>query len=363
MVFNKKMVITKDVFSETFHLPTEAIVKTFHLPIEGIVGFSGLSAKAVADMKMLISTTDVPFKPSSKKRDMNVRDDGGDQRQDEDKLGAHSVQALAAMVSTPDKQSQGYAVPLSILLEKLVKVDLGESVALHPLKVLNTKSVHTYLKKNQALVPVEVSSAAPAKSRSEISSDTDKHPLLTLSTSRPGGVAAKRKLILAPTDSESTMPLSMPEIRKKLRTKRHKTVKPTDVTKLNQLLHQFLLFQLRPKECVLLFQKTEKVSEFLQRRELIWSNMVERHLRKVVAEHWKEFNKDKPSMNQDLMSIRMLEAELTKARRSVGLFQAKVGLPITFPEKSTDRATSYITPGISGEDCKAQLAPHLLDIS
>ncbi|KZV27624.1 hypothetical protein F511_24683 [Dorcoceras hygrometricum] len=48
---------------------------------------------------------------------------------------------------------QRYAVQLSILLEKLVKADLGESVALHPLRALNTKSVLTYLKKNQASVP------------------------------------------------------------------------------------------------------------------------------------------------------------------------------------------------------------------
>ncbi|KZV23062.1 hypothetical protein F511_08743 [Dorcoceras hygrometricum] len=50
---------------------------------------------------------------------------------------------LAAIVSTPGKQSYGFGVQLSQLLGKLVKADLGESVALHPLKVLNTKSVDT----------------------------------------------------------------------------------------------------------------------------------------------------------------------------------------------------------------------------
>ncbi|KZV28632.1 hypothetical protein F511_38357 [Dorcoceras hygrometricum] len=57
---------------------------------------------------------------------------------------------LVAMVSSPGKQSPGYAVQLSILLEKLVKADLGESVSLHPMKVLNNKFFLTYMKKNQA---------------------------------------------------------------------------------------------------------------------------------------------------------------------------------------------------------------------
>ncbi|KZV55097.1 hypothetical protein F511_07483 [Dorcoceras hygrometricum] len=50
---------------------------------------------------------------------------------------------LVAMVHTPKKQSQGFAVQMSVLLEKLVKAELGESIKLHPLKVLNNKSVHT----------------------------------------------------------------------------------------------------------------------------------------------------------------------------------------------------------------------------
>ncbi|KZV25540.1 transforming growth factor-beta receptor-associated protein 1 [Dorcoceras hygrometricum] len=67
----------------------------------------------------------------------------------------------AAMVSKPSKKSPGYAVPLSILLEKLVKADLGDSIALHPLKVLNHKSVSTYMKKNQAAPNVDPSIRNP----------------------------------------------------------------------------------------------------------------------------------------------------------------------------------------------------------
>ncbi|KZV41472.1 putative glutathione S-transferase [Dorcoceras hygrometricum] len=71
--------------------------------------------------------------------------------------------------------------------------------------------------------------------------------------------------------------------------------------------------------------ETNKVSELLQRRDFFWYKLVELHMREVVAENWKEFHKDKPSANQDLMAIRLLEAELAQTRKSINLFQARVG--------------------------------------
>ncbi|KZV18794.1 mucin-2-like [Dorcoceras hygrometricum] len=57
-ISKQKLVITQEIFAETFHLPTE-----------GLVIFSG---KAVADMKVLFSATTVSFKSSSKKKEMKV---------------------------------------------------------------------------------------------------------------------------------------------------------------------------------------------------------------------------------------------------------------------------------------------------
>ncbi|KZV21968.1 hypothetical protein F511_42352 [Dorcoceras hygrometricum] len=37
--------------------------------------------------------------------------------------------------------------------------------------------------------------------------------------------------------------------------------------------------------------------------DLIWYNLVDLHLREAVFEHWKNFHKDKPSANQDIMAI------------------------------------------------------------
>ncbi|KZV27675.1 hypothetical protein F511_11903 [Dorcoceras hygrometricum] len=128
-------------------------------------------------MKRLFSATDVPFRPQNKKKDMKVeyrllhdivakslcaKAGSFDVVTTEkfEMMAAISVglkidwghimfQTLVAMVYMPGKQSQGFLLPLSILLEKLVKAGLGVSVALHPLKVLRNKYVLTYLKKNQ----------------------------------------------------------------------------------------------------------------------------------------------------------------------------------------------------------------------
>ncbi|KZV17668.1 hypothetical protein F511_24604 [Dorcoceras hygrometricum] len=106
-----------------------------------------------------------------------VGDDGGDQRQ--------------------------FEVPLSILLEKMVKADIGESVKLHPLKVLNHKSVLTYMKTNQAI--------PQAAGRSE-----------------ERWSCSKTQIGVSSSDSGSTMSLPLVAIAKKQRTKRTKPVKKTD---------------------------------------------------------------------------------------------------------------------------------------
>ncbi|KZV30051.1 hypothetical protein F511_33353 [Dorcoceras hygrometricum] len=275
-VANRKMVITKDVFPTTFQLPTE-----------GLVGFTDLSAKAMSEMKMRFSGTDVSFRPPNKKKEMKV-----EYRLLHDivakalcaKSGSFDVitskkfdlmvaissslqvnwghilfKTLIAMVDTPSKQSQEFAVQLSLLLEKVVKPDLGKSVKLHALKVLNNKSVLTYMRKNQAVVrlagersyckekivnekamekkqatvvvvrnPVVVESqAAPEKSKSGTSSDEDSCPLSKLRIVKKGGATPKRKLVLDSSDSESTVSLPLVQIAKKQRTKRIKLPKQT----------------------------------------------------------------------------------------------------------------------------------------
>ncbi|KZV45071.1 flagellar associated protein [Dorcoceras hygrometricum] len=101
----------------------------------------------------------------------------------------------------------------------------------------------------------------------------------------------------------------------------------------------------------------DQIHKLLKIRDLVWYKLVELHMREVVVEHWKEFHKDKPSYNQDLMAIRLLEAELAQTRKSINLFQAKAGLPVTYNERSAYRvASSDITPCLTWEEFKSQIS-------
>ncbi|KZV29330.1 dystroglycan-like [Dorcoceras hygrometricum] len=169
-VTNRKLTLSKEVFAENFGLPTE-----------GVVGFLYVPKETVNEMRSRFSDSEVPFRAPSKKkgRKMEYRllhdivtkalcEKAGsfDMVASEkfDLMVAISAglkvnwaqilfNALLAMVNNPSRQSLGYAVQISILLGTLVKADLGESVKMHPQKVLTGKSVATYIKKNLKVTP------------------------------------------------------------------------------------------------------------------------------------------------------------------------------------------------------------------
>ncbi|KZV47949.1 hypothetical protein F511_38526 [Dorcoceras hygrometricum] len=126
----KQVIITKELFIETFGMPTE-----------GITSFGNLPPTVVEKMKVLFSLSGIPFKPSSKKKEMKV---------EYSLLKDIVAKSLTAKVGSFDAitteqfESQGYILQIGKLLETFTGVDLGESMALHPLKVLNAKSAHTY---------------------------------------------------------------------------------------------------------------------------------------------------------------------------------------------------------------------------
>ncbi|KZV39174.1 hypothetical protein F511_25745 [Dorcoceras hygrometricum] len=61
IVANRNMVITMDVFAESFQLLTEGMIILLGLPVQ-----------AITDIKVLFSAKAAPFKPSNKKNDMKV---------------------------------------------------------------------------------------------------------------------------------------------------------------------------------------------------------------------------------------------------------------------------------------------------
>ncbi|KZV46765.1 hydrolase, hydrolyzing O-glycosyl compound [Dorcoceras hygrometricum] len=59
---------------------------------------------------------------------------------------------LKEMVTPSSKQTREFAVKLSLLLEEVPGLTLGEPKALPPLKILTVKSIGTYIAKNKSML-------------------------------------------------------------------------------------------------------------------------------------------------------------------------------------------------------------------
>ncbi|KZV39148.1 hypothetical protein F511_12293 [Dorcoceras hygrometricum] len=189
-VANRKLVIMKDVFAEAF----------------------GISSKGMAPNKKKEMKIEYRLLHDIVAKDLAIL-----------KVNwAHDLfQTLVAMVHMPTRQSQGFSMQLSVLLEKVFKADLGESVKLHPLKAVEKKPVEkeaeTKKKKEKAVVVVKkpvvvvenpsvaVSQAAPEKSTSGTSLYEDTRPLSKLGAVKKDAAASKCKLLADSPDSDSTI--------------------------------------------------------------------------------------------------------------------------------------------------------------
>ncbi|KZV33530.1 mucin-2-like [Dorcoceras hygrometricum] len=142
-VCNRKLVITKEIFSATFQLP-----------LEGMPSLADIPKETITEMRHTFSATDVDFKVSSKKKEMLFA-----YRLLHD-IVAKSIfnwgrilfQRLLSMVQNRKRQSQGFIVPISMLMGNLVKTDIGASVKLHSQNILMGKFVQSYIKKNQDII-------------------------------------------------------------------------------------------------------------------------------------------------------------------------------------------------------------------
>ncbi|KZV26599.1 hypothetical protein F511_24525 [Dorcoceras hygrometricum] len=170
-VSNQKLALTKEVFAETFGLPTE-----------WLVGFLDIPSKTVAEMRMKFSGNDAPFRSPNKKKYMKM----------EYRL-LHDIVAKALCAKA------GYFTMITRdKFDLMVVIIAGlKLVKLHPQKVLNNKSVRKYIKKNLNAVPAgeyskktedtskrtavekkkkrieKVVQVSPARSKSGTSSDAD----------------------------------------------------------------------------------------------------------------------------------------------------------------------------------------------
>ncbi|KZV40212.1 hypothetical protein F511_27598 [Dorcoceras hygrometricum] len=181
----RKLILKKDIFAESFGLPTEGMTRFLDFP-----------KKKVDEMRIRFSASAVPFRASSKKREMKIeyrllhdivskalcaKAISFDMVTSEKLNFMIAITAwvrvnwaqvlfhvLLGMVDNPRRQSQGYAIQISIIPENLIKADLGGSFKLHSQNILNEKSVMTYIKKNMKVTPAGETSKTSGDATSEI---------------------------------------------------------------------------------------------------------------------------------------------------------------------------------------------------
>ncbi|KZV15634.1 hypothetical protein F511_38013 [Dorcoceras hygrometricum] len=377
----QKTVITKDVFAATFQLPTE-----------GMVGFTDLLEKVVSVMKMRFSITDVSFRPPNKKKEMKV-----ECQLLHDivakalcaKAGSFDVvtstqfdlmvaigaglkvnwghilfQTLVAMVHIPSRQSQVFAVQMSILLEKVVKADLGESVKLHPLKLLNNRYV-LYMKKNLSVGPAAEergygeeeaggeSGREEAKGVSGDGEETNGGWEPSWSSEVQAGSSEERSKMWSLTQAaamqdvdkeHSTIVRSEPEqpAQQSMMSAGKDIFAPVEIRVINWATHflpkidpnskgkEILEAPAEPSGGALSvgaqLSLTELVSELLERRMLVLYKLYDTELKKRVDEHQANFYPAEPSANYDHMCIQFLDCEqkLNEVQQVVVSLHSKV---------------------------------------
>ncbi|KZV14571.1 hypothetical protein F511_42506 [Dorcoceras hygrometricum] len=144
-----------------------------------------------------------------------------------------------------------------------------------------------------------------------------------------GNRTTKCKFRLLPSDLESSTPGDIQALEKvfspakKTRSKRPKLVKPISVVPV-------VVVDLPPPAAKEISRR-EKSHEI---KSVIVDKMWENHMRVFVAENWKNFKRESPRANQNLMTIHFLEAEVREVRQQYRHFRVDAGFPILMPEKS-----------------------------
>ncbi|KZV34151.1 auxin response factor 8-like [Dorcoceras hygrometricum] len=150
------------------------------------------------------------------------------------------------MVQTPRKQSQGFTVQVRMLMELLVRADLGTTTKLHVKKVLTSKQVQNYLKGNQGTTPIEetesntageatmtkskqaaisnVTAHIPAENRGIVVSTNDDPEEESETDSCP--LVPRQRRATQVSESSDSLPLT--HLLKRLRTQRPDHMIPTD---------------------------------------------------------------------------------------------------------------------------------------
>ncbi|KZV30049.1 hypothetical protein F511_28140 [Dorcoceras hygrometricum] len=275
-VCNRKLVIMEDMFSATFKLP-----------IEGVTSIGGIPKETIAEMRRRFSATDMPFKISSKKREMSFEN-----RLLHD-IVAKSLCAKAGSFDTVTCEKFEFMVAISAGLSVnwgRILFQQGYTVP----KVFTNKSVQRYINKNQDIAPEGETSkrAEDTASNTDVSMPHQEEPTVpeSLTTAKEKGIkTSNKRKQMDGGQKKQTKKVTKPATQTVERQSVHfrKEIRIKDISSFESLV--------KIEEQQLAWGETEEVSELVERRSLILYKLFEMEVEKVYHEHLANFKLDAPS--------------------------------------------------------------------
>ncbi|KZV35869.1 hypothetical protein F511_36270 [Dorcoceras hygrometricum] len=169
----------------------QLLAEKFELPVEGLSDLSEISKDLVVDARSIVSLTGEPVSMSGKKKEMkiefrllcdimaktiSIKAGSFDAITKEKFLMIAGITCgvqvnwnkilfniLKDMVTAKTRQARGYAIQISLLLENISNLELGESTEFPSLKILTEKTVHRYIILNDRVGGEDVTDAPRVK--------------------------------------------------------------------------------------------------------------------------------------------------------------------------------------------------------
>ncbi|KZV20072.1 hypothetical protein F511_23022 [Dorcoceras hygrometricum] len=135
-------VLISTVAGQLVKISEEWFAESFDLPVDGLSVLSEIPKDVVFDARSIVSFG-------------------------KDELGQSMFNTLKKMVTPGSKQAKGFAVQISLLLENIPNLELGESSEFPASKILTEKTVHRYVSLNDKVGAEEATGALKPKAASK----------------------------------------------------------------------------------------------------------------------------------------------------------------------------------------------------
>ncbi|KZV36706.1 hypothetical protein F511_39739 [Dorcoceras hygrometricum] len=210
----------------------QLLAETFEIPIEGLSDLSEISKDLVVDARSIVSLTGEPVSMSGKKKEMkiefrllcdiiakkiSVKAGSFDAITQEKFLMIAGITCgvqvkwnkilfniLKDMVTAETRQARGYAIQISLLLENIPNLDLGESTEFPSSKILTEKTVHRHIILNERVGDEDVTDA-PRVKRTPVKMAVSKKRSDVVDTEAAPIVKKKRTTQSKPVSSKDTL--------------------------------------------------------------------------------------------------------------------------------------------------------------